>query len=174
MLYMPIIAAIETQIKKHSQLAKIWYYRFSLPESSVRTPFFCAPWVMGSEFSAHSKSCIADDISDMCIGNYLDKHTISIPCLVGVSKHNSYDAEELLDELQDAVIEQLKADRYLGGIVRFAEPRSMRVDSFIEISPLTVGAIIMLDVKAIDEQHETTLNWIEEILNPEFIVEETY
>ena len=174
MLYIPIIAAIETQIKKHSQLAKIWYYRFSLPESSVRTPFLCIPWVGASEFSAHSKSCIVDDVSDMCIGNYLDKHRIEIPILVGVSKHNSYDAEELLDELQDAVIEQLKADRDLGGAVRFAEPRSMRVDAFLEVSPLTVGAILMLDVKAIDAQHETDLGWIDELVETEFIVEETY
>lgn len=174
MLYIPIIDAIETQIKKHSQLSKCNFYRFSLPESSVRSPFICTPWVGASEFSAHSKSCISDDVSDMCIGNYLDKHTIAIPCLVGVSKHNSSDAEEKLDELQDAVIEQLKADRYLGGSVRFAEPRSMRVDAFCEVSPLTVGAILMLDVKAIDEQHETSLNWIESLVETEFIVEETY
>jgi len=171
---MPIIKAIEDQIKKHSDLEKLNYYRFSLPESSVRSPFLCVPWITASEFSAHSKSCISDDVSDMCIGNFYDKHEISIPLLVGISKHNSYDAEELLDELQDAVIEQLKADRGLAGAVRFAEPRSMKIDAFAEITPLTVGAILMIDVKYIDEQHEIDLGWIESLVETEFIVEETY
>ena len=171
---MPVIAAIEDQIKKNKQLAKLWFYRFSLPESSVRTPFCCVPWVQSSEFSAHSNACISDEVSDMCIGNYFDKHEIIFPILIGISKHNSSDAEEKLDELQDAVIEQIKADRDLGGVVRFVEPRTMKMDMFVEVSPLTLGAILTVDIKAIDSQHEIDLGWISELVETNFYVEETY
>ena len=174
MLYMPIVKAIEDQIKKHSQLAKLNFYRFSLPESSVRSPFACVPWVQSSEFSAHSNACISDDVSDMCIGNFYDKHEITLPILTGVAKYNTSDAEEMLDELQDGVIEQIKADRGLGGAVRFAEPHSMKIDSFVEISPNHIGAILLLDVKYIDVPHIPELNWIESLVGTKFYVEETY
>ena len=167
MLYLPVISAIEDQLKKNSQLAKIRYYRFSLPSSSVRSPFVCTPWTQSSEFSAHTSSCISDEITDYCIGNYCDEHKIVLPILMGIAKHSSRDAAELLDSLQDAVISQLKADRSLNDVVRFAEPRTMKVDSFVEITPDFLGAIMIVDVKFLDTPHIPDLNWIETLLDPE-------
>lgn len=173
MLYLNVVKAIEDQIQLHTELAKVHYYRFSLPTSSVRSPFVCTPWTQISKYVSHANPCIHDEVTDYCVGNYADQHELTIPMLVGVAKHNSYGAEELLDELQNGVIEQIKASRNLGGAVQFAEPRDMSVDSFIEISPNFICAVLTIEVKYIDEPDIPDLNWIEELVNMQVFDETT-
>jgi len=91
---------------------------------------------------------------------------ITIPILIGAARHKTLDADEVLDIIQDAVIEQLKGDRYLEGAVRFAEVDEMIVDNFVEISPNHRGAILDINVKYIDEVTIPDENYIEYILGP--------
>lgn len=92
---------------------------------------------------------------------------ISIPILIGAARHKTLDADEVLDILQDAVIEQLKGDRYLDGLVRFSEVDEMIIDNFFEITPNHRGAILDINIKYIDEVDIPDENWISEILGPE-------
>jgi hypothetical protein len=101
------------------------------------------------------------------VGNYYDNHVITLSMLVGAARHKTHDADEVLDLLQNLVVEQLKLDRYLDGAVRFAEPESMEVDSFFEITPNHKGALLTVNVKYIDTPDIPDYNWIEELLGPE-------
>lgn len=92
---------------------------------------------------------------------------ISIPVLIGAARINTFDADEVLDVIQDAAIEQLKSDRYLDGAVRWAEPDTMDIDSFFEITPNHKGALLNINVKYIDTPDIPDYNWIEELLGPE-------
>lgn len=167
MLYIPVIAAIENQLKKDHYLQNLRYYRFSIPTSSVKSPFICCPFTQTNEYTSHVHPCIVDTVTHSCVGNFFDQHMITIPILIGAARHESLDADEVLDIIQDAVIEQLKGDRYLEGAVRFSEVDEMIVDNFVEISPNHRGAILDINVKYIDEVDAETPNWIETILGPE-------
>lgn len=94
---------------------------------------------------------------------------ISIPILIGAARHKTLDADEVLDVIQNAVIEQLKADRYLDGAVRFSEVDEMVVDNFVEISPNHRGAILEINVKYIDTPEIVDEGQIKYILGPEII-----
>jgi len=154
MLYIPLITAIEEQLQKDALLKDIVYYRFTLPTSSVRSRFVCIPWGYNSDRVTHATPRIADKITDYCIGNYCDRHDISLSILVGAAKHGSMKAEEVLDVLQDHVLYQIKADRYMGGSMRYAEPTTVSTDSFFEISKNHVGSIIDINIKYVDASEE--------------------
>lgn len=170
MLYLEIIKALETQLQKHAQLRNLKYYRFSIPSSSVRAPFVCIPFTRVDTYTTHSNPCIQDIITCSCSGNYWDDHRLTIPILIGAARHKANDADEVLDILQDAVLKQILADRYLGGVCRLCEPSDMIVDSFFEISDQSKGAVLTLDIKFIDTPDIPDLNWIEEIFEPEYIL----
>lgn len=167
MRYIPVVEAIENQLKKHPHLAKIRYYRFSIPTSSVKNPFICIPWTQTAEYTSHVRPCIEDTVTNSCVGNFYDLHMIEIPMLIGAARYGTYDKDEVLDILQDAVIEQLKADRYLDGAVRFSEVDDMRIDSFFEITKNHAGAMLRINVKYIDDPEIVDENWIQYLLGPE-------
>lgn len=151
MLYMPIIEAIEQQILMHPVLAKIWCYRFSVPSSSVKTPFLCTPFSRVDRYTSHARPCIDDSVSNYCVGNYADMHMLDVPILICAGKHKAHDAHELLDVLQDAVVGQLRADRSLNNIVRRADVMDVKVDPYVEIADSNIGAEIILRIKCIDD-----------------------
>jgi len=167
MLYIPLISAIETQLQKDQYLKNLKYYRFSIPSSSVKSPFICCPFTQINEYTSHANPCIVDTVTNSCVGNFFDQHMISIPILIGAARHKTLDADEVLDVIQNAVIEQLKADRYLDGAVRFSEVDEMIIDNFVEISPNHRGAILEINVKYIDTPDIPDYNWIEYLLGPE-------
>lgn len=167
MLYIPIIEALENQLKKHAQLKNLRYYRFSIPTSSVKSPFVCIPFTRVDTYTSHSSPCIEDHIKCSCVGNYFDEHRLELPILIGAARHKSVDADTLLDTLQDAVLKQILSDRSIGGTVRLCEPSDIYMDSFFEISDQAKGAVLTLDIKHIDTPDIPDLNWIEELLDPE-------
>lgn len=169
MLYLPIIEALENQLKDHPQLRKLRYYRFTLPSNSVKAPFICIPWVQTAEYTSHAHPCIFDTLTHSCMGNYWDQHQLEIPILIGAARHKSADVDTVLDILQDAVLKQVLDDRDLGGVCRICEPSEVIVDTFFEISPQFRGAMITIDVKYIDDPVIPDLGQIEYLLDPEYV-----
>lgn len=92
---------------------------------------------------------------------------VEIPILVGAARHKSKDVYEVLDMLQNVVVEQLKADRYLDGAVRFSEVDDMKIDNFAEITPNHLGAILRINIKYIDTPVIIDEGQIEYLLGPE-------
>lgn len=91
--------------------------------------------------------------------------------LIGASKHNGRDADEDLDALQNAVLKQILSDRSMGGTCRLCEPSDVIVDSFFEISNQFKGAILTLQIKAIDDVEIVDDGEIKYLLDPEIIYE---
>ena len=169
MQYIPVIEALEDQLKKSPQLKELRYYRFSIPTSSVKSPFICIPFSQTLEYTSHVNSCIVDTITNSCVGNFFDEHRVELTMLIGAARHGAKDVHEVLDMLQHLVVEQLKADRYLNDAVRFSEVDDMKIDNFAEITPNHLGAILKVNIKYIDIQPEVSLdeNWIQYLLGPE-------
>ena len=173
MLYIPVIAAIENKLKEHSHLKNLRFYRFSIPSSSVRSPFVCIPFTRVDTYTTHSSPCIKDVVTHSCVGNYWDQHRLKLPILIGAARHNALDADEVLDILQNAVLTQILSDRSMDGSVRLCEPSEIMVDSFFEISDQFKGAVLTLDIKFIDEPVIPYDGEIKYLLDPEVFVEET-
>ena len=89
--------------------------------------------------------------------------------LVGAAKHKSMAAEEVLDVLQHCVLEQIKADRYMGGNTRYTEPTNVSTDSFFEISKNHIGSIITLDINYVDTPVDIDEGEILYLLGPEVV-----
>jgi hypothetical protein len=89
MLYIPVVEAIENQLKKDQYLRNLRYYRFSIPTSSVKSPFICCPFTQINEYTSHAHPCIVDTVTNSCVGNHFDLHMISIPILIGAARHRS-------------------------------------------------------------------------------------
>lgn len=174
MQYLPVIEALENQLQKNSMLRDVRYYRFSIPASSVKSPFICIPFSQTIEYTSHANACINDTITSTCEGNFFDNHQIELTMLVGAARHGANDVHEVLDILQHLVVEQLKADRYLNDTVRFSEVDDMRVDNFAEITPNHLGAMLRVNLKYIDIPVILDEGEIKYLLDPEVYVEETW
>ena len=87
--------------------------------------------------------------------------------MIGAAKYKTHSADEVLDVLQNEVIEQLKKNRSLNGVVRFSEVGEMRVDNFMEITKNHKGALLQMNVKYSDTPSIPDTGYIEEILGME-------
>jgi len=87
--------------------------------------------------------------------------------LVGAARHKTLDADEVLDILQNAIIEQLKSSRDLGGAVRLSEVDEMVTDNFFEITPNYRGSLIRVNIKYQDTTPTVDEGQIKYLLGPE-------
>lgn len=162
MQYIPVIEGVESYFDTNSTIKKLAHYRFNLPKSSIRQPLICLPFADSNRYKTHGTPAISDDVGNSCLNNRDDKHTFDLPILIASAKFKKHSAQEVVDSLQHIIYRLIIADPTLNGSVRWATPPRLFIDTFFEVQPVMVGAIVTLQAEVL-EVFDPVTTWIENV-----------